>query len=154
MHIYCDAPKPGGPLTTRQPAEYKWTSGYPTPLQKIGQSLLCTGSSTQIQYLYITCIYLSQQSNICNIYQIWPLGPITVLDIHADYESNYIRNSYKSYYVLLSNNTYIKIREILIHVQPPKPHPGFLHNKSLGRAVLSHAPCTCKIKGGSHDGVS
>ena len=49
--LVCDAPKPGGPLTTRQPAEYKWMSGYPTPLQKIGQSLLCTGSSTQIQYL-------------------------------------------------------------------------------------------------------
>ena len=32
----CDAPKPGGPLTTRQPAEYKWLSGNPTPLQKIG----------------------------------------------------------------------------------------------------------------------
>ena len=29
---YCDAPKPGGPLTARQPAEYKWRSGYPTPL--------------------------------------------------------------------------------------------------------------------------
>ena len=28
----CDAPKPGGPLTTRQPAEYKWRSSYPTPL--------------------------------------------------------------------------------------------------------------------------
>ena len=42
----CDALKPGGPLNTRQPAEYKWMSGYPTPLQKIGQSLLCTGSST------------------------------------------------------------------------------------------------------------
>ena len=28
----CDSPKPGGPLTTRQPAEYKWRSGYPTPL--------------------------------------------------------------------------------------------------------------------------
>ena len=28
----CDAPKPGGPLTTRQPAEYKWRSGYPTSL--------------------------------------------------------------------------------------------------------------------------
>ena len=28
-------PQPGGPLTTRQPAEYKWMSGYPTPLQKI-----------------------------------------------------------------------------------------------------------------------
>ena len=30
--FHCDAPKPGGPLTTRQPAEYKWRSGYPTPL--------------------------------------------------------------------------------------------------------------------------
>ena len=29
---FCDALKPGGPLTTRQPAEYKWRSGYPTPL--------------------------------------------------------------------------------------------------------------------------
>ena len=28
----CDAPKPGDPLTTRQPAEYMWRSGYPTPL--------------------------------------------------------------------------------------------------------------------------
>ena len=56
-----DTPNPGGPLTTRQPAEYKWMSGYPTPLQKIGQSLLCTGSSTQIQYLHETC---PKQSNI------------------------------------------------------------------------------------------
>ena len=32
FHTKCDAPKPGGPLTTRQPAEYKWRSGYPTPL--------------------------------------------------------------------------------------------------------------------------
>ena len=29
---YCDAPKHGGPLTTCQPAEYKWMSGYSTPL--------------------------------------------------------------------------------------------------------------------------
>ena len=26
-HIACDAPKPGCPLTTRQPAEYSWMSG-------------------------------------------------------------------------------------------------------------------------------
>ena len=50
--LICDAPFPGGPLTTRQPAEYKWMSGYPTPLQKIGQSLPCTGSSTQIKHLH------------------------------------------------------------------------------------------------------
>ena len=43
----CDAPKPGGPLTTPQPSEYSWMSGNPTPLMKIRQSLLCTGSSTQ-----------------------------------------------------------------------------------------------------------
>ena len=43
----CDAPFPGVPLTTRQPTEYSWMSGNPTPLMKIGQSLLCTGSSTQ-----------------------------------------------------------------------------------------------------------
>ena len=43
----CDAPFPRGPLTTRQPAEYSWMSGNPIPLTKIGQSLLCTGSSTQ-----------------------------------------------------------------------------------------------------------
>ena len=46
-HLYCDAPKPRGQLTTRQPAEYSWMLGNPTPLTKIGQSLLCTGSSTQ-----------------------------------------------------------------------------------------------------------
>ena len=33
--------------TTCQIAEYSWMSGNPTPLSKIGQSLLCTGSSTQ-----------------------------------------------------------------------------------------------------------
>ena len=45
----CDALKLGVPLTTRQPAEYSWMSGNPTPIMKIGQSLLCAGSSTQIQ---------------------------------------------------------------------------------------------------------
>ena len=43
----CDAQFPGGPLTTRQLAEYSWMSSNPTPLMKIGQSLLCTESSTQ-----------------------------------------------------------------------------------------------------------
>ena len=43
----CDASNPEGPLTTRQPAEYLWMSGNPTLLMKIGQSLLCTTSSTQ-----------------------------------------------------------------------------------------------------------
>ena len=46
-HNYYDAPKSGCSLTTRQPTEYPWMSGNPTPLMKFGQSLLCTGSSTQ-----------------------------------------------------------------------------------------------------------
>ena len=58
---FCDAPIPEGPLTACQPAEYKWMSGYPTPLQKIGWSLLCTRSSTQIKHLHETC---PKQSNI------------------------------------------------------------------------------------------
>ena len=63
----CDAPKPEGLLTTRQLAEYKWMSGYPTPLLKIGQSLLCTGNSTQIQNMYTPAFTCPKQSNICNI---------------------------------------------------------------------------------------
>ena len=47
IEVLCDAPKPGGSLTTRQPVEYSWMSSYSTPLTKIGQSLICTGSSTQ-----------------------------------------------------------------------------------------------------------
>ena len=61
------SPKPGGPLTTRQLAEYKWMSGYPTPLQKIGQSLLSTWSSTKIQNIYTPAFTCPKQSNICNI---------------------------------------------------------------------------------------
>ena len=68
FHTKCGALKPGGPLTTRQPAEYKWMSGYPTPLQKIGQSLVCTGSSTQMNHLHETC---PKQSNIVTMIQIW-----------------------------------------------------------------------------------
>ena len=59
----CDAPKPGGPLTTRQPEEFLWISSNPVPyycvpfigihiFTKIGYSRLCSGSSTQ----YTTCI--------------------------------------------------------------------------------------------------
>ena len=47
IHNLYDAPIPGGPLTTRQLAEYSWMSGNPTPLMKIEQSLLCTWNSTQ-----------------------------------------------------------------------------------------------------------
>ena len=64
---YCDTPKPGGPLNTIQPAEYKWRLGYPTLLYKIRQSILCTGSSTQIQNLHI----LSQTVQYMQYIQVW-----------------------------------------------------------------------------------
>ena len=71
-HTSCDTPKPGGPLTTRQPTEDSWMSGNLTPhhrvpffkthdLMKIRHSLLCAGSSTQ----NTTCIK-----------KTWQHGPI------------------------------------------------------------------------------
>ena len=81
-HHPCDAPKPEGPLTTRQPAEDLWMSDKPTPhhrvpfsgthdLTKIGQSLLCTESSTQ----NITCTK-KKLGNMTQYNTITPLGPI------------------------------------------------------------------------------
>ena len=74
----------GGLLTTRQLAEYSRMSGNPTFFTKIGQSLLCTGSSTQIQNLYITC-----PKHEYHEYK-QPLGPNTTLLINI-YISNYIQ---------------------------------------------------------------
>ena len=54
---------PGVLLTTRQPAEYLWMSGTLTPLTTIGQSLLCTGSSTQ----GTTCPKFSQRQHWVHI---------------------------------------------------------------------------------------
>ena len=66
----CDTPIPGVPLTTRQPVEFLWISGYPIPhdcvafigihisTKKIGHSLLCSGSSTQ----HTTCITVIHKS--------------------------------------------------------------------------------------------
>ena len=56
--LQCDSPKPGGPLTNYQPAKNLWMSGNPIPhccvpftgthnLTKIGQTLICTGSSSK-----------------------------------------------------------------------------------------------------------
>ena len=62
-----DAPKPRCPLTTRQPAEYSRMSGNPTPLTKIGQSLLCIGSSTQEQHVPTSIsedIYMSKNGHL------------------------------------------------------------------------------------------
>ena len=102
--------------------------------------------------------YPAQNSPIYAIYPITrvirPLGPITILNIHTNYESNYIPNSYKSSNVY-SHTTYIKIREFLINVDIVKAKATIRlssKSQSLGRAVPSHAPCTCKIKGGPMTG--
>ena len=82
MH-WCDVPKPEGPLTTRQTAEYKWMSGYPTPLQKIGQSLPCIGSSTQLQNLHIlsqTIQYMQYNPNMSKNAS-WAHKPILIKSI-------------------------------------------------------------------------
>ena len=52
-------------MTTRQLVEYKWMSGYPTPLQKIGH---VRGALPN----YKTCITYPKQSNISNICNIYP----------------------------------------------------------------------------------
>ena len=78
----CDTPIPGVPLTTRQPSKYSWMSSNLTPqhrvpffgthdLTKIGQSLICMGSSTQ--------------NTTCRI--TWQHGPILYNDhIGSTYE--------------------------------------------------------------------
>ena len=116
----CDTPKPGGPLTTRQPAEYKWMSGYPTPLQKIGQSLLCTGSSTQIQNMYTPAYTCPKQSNICNIYPnmsknaSWAHKPILIKSIIITILQLSPNNSIVDYTFILYKH--ILKSTILIHV--------------------------------------
>ena len=149
IRLRCDAPKPGGPLTTRQPAEYKWMSGYPTPLQKIGQSLLCTGSSTQLQNLHIlsqTIQYMQYISNISNHMSY------TAPWAHKQY-SIYIPTMNPTIYPIVtrvqmfySYTAYIKMKSILIHVYnvTPKPQPRFLLKHPHVRTVSSHAPFTCK----------
>ena len=56
----CDAPKLGGLLTTRQPAEYKWRSGYPTPLLENRAEFPLYGELYPNTKHVYTCIYLSQ----------------------------------------------------------------------------------------------
>ena len=123
----CDAPKPGGPLTSRQPAEYKWMSGYPTPLQKIGQSLLCTGSSTQIKYLHEVC---PKQSNIFNISNISKHMNNTATWAHERY-SVYMPTIYPMVtrvQMFYSHTTYIKysISNTCKHHQRQSHNPDFL----------------------------
>ena len=145
----CDAPKPGGPLTTRQPAEYKWMSGYPTPLQKIGQSLLCKGSSTQLHHLHK------------------PVPNSSIYAIYIQYMSNTATWAHKQYSICISTMnptiypivTRVTILSLLtIHILNLKSSNTCKTTKAtfwlssrtqpLGRAIPSHAPCTCRIKGG------
>ena len=49
--VPCDAPKPGCPLTTRQPAEYSWMSGNPTPFTKSGRVSFVRGALPKVHNL-------------------------------------------------------------------------------------------------------
>ena len=131
-------------------------SGYPTPLQKIGQSLLCTRSSTQLQTMHIlsqTIQYMQYISNISNHMSN------TATWAHKQC-SIYIPTMNPTIYPIVTRvNMFLLLYNIYqtyrvpIHVNIIKATSGFLLIQPLGRAVPSHAPCTCK-KGGSHDGVS
>ena len=129
---HCDAPKPGGPLTTCQPTEYK-----------SGTVSFVRGALPK----YNTCIS-------------YPNSPI-----YAIYVSNTATWAHKQYSIymptmnptkypivtrvnmfLLLYNIYQTYR-VLIHVNIVKATPGFLLIQPLGRAVPSHAPCTCKKRG-------
>ena len=112
----CDAPKPGGPLTTRQPAENKWMSGYPTPLQKIGQSLLCTGSSTQLQNLHIPVpnnpIYaknLNMSKNASWAHKLLLIKSIIITILQLSPNNSIVDNTFVLYKHILKST-------ILIHV--------------------------------------
>ena len=81
--VSCDAPKPGCPLTTCQPAEYSWMSGNPTPLIKIGQSLLCTRSSTQGTKPVPTITMTTQGPHASKIMATW--APASILTKYINY---------------------------------------------------------------------
>ena len=136
----CDAPFPGGPLTTRQPAEYSWMSGNPTPLTKIGQSLLCTGSSTQ----GTTCPKFSQRPH--RVHKQFKMSKNDHLGLCI--------NTHKITYQLYTNSsrfdtslliqTYTKIKN-LIHVShnPCQSHmSAFFSKRPLMCVAFPIAPCT------------
>ena len=126
-------------------------SGYPTPLMKIRQSLLCTGSSTQIQHLYITCanIHNDHIGSHIQLYRVKMTSWAPALySQHIPQLSNIIHHMSKTItwpitsthktsqlYIIVTRvndlllyNTYIKMKNILIHKKPSKPHSGFLLN--------------------------
>ena len=127
-------------MTTHQPAEYSWTSGNPTPLMKIGQSLLCTGSSIQ----NTTCP---------NNFTTTTPGPHTN-KMSKNGRLGHYTNTHKITYQLYTNSsrvvtsllvqTYIKIKN-LIHVlhNPCQSHmSAFFSKRPLMSAVFLIAPCT------------
>ena len=119
----CDPPKPGGPLTTRKPAEYSWMSGNPTLPMKIGQTLLCTGSSTQST----TYPNFSQRPHRVYIQFImsknYHLGPC--INTHKIIYQLYTNSS--RVFTLLLTKTNIKINNFntCSTKRIPKPQPAF-----------------------------
>ena len=137
-------------------------SGYPTPFKKIGQSLLCTGSSTQIQHLYITCfnIHNDHIGSHIQLYRVKMTSWAPALySQHISQLSDMIhnmsktatwahKNTHKTYqlYIIVTRvndillyNTYIKMKNILIHAKPSKPHFGFLLNGLYDSCLLARS---------------
>ena len=136
----CDAPILGDPFTTRQPAEYSWMSGNPTPLTKIEQSLLCTGSSTQ----GTTYPKFSQRPHRVHMQfkmsKNGHLGPC--INNHKITYQLYTNSSRVDTSLLIQ--TYIKIKN-LIHVlhNPCQSHmSAFFSKRPLMSAAFPIAPCT------------
>ena len=71
MLVYCDAQNRGVSLTIRQPGEYSWMSGNPTPLMKIGQSPL-------YGELYPKYNMSQSHGNLSQCFTKTTLGPYTI----------------------------------------------------------------------------
>ena len=136
----CDALFFGGPLTIRQPAKYSWMSGNPTPLTKIEQSLLYTGSSTQIQHVSNS----SQRPHRVHIQfkmsKTSHLGPC--INTHKITYQLYTNSSRVDTSLLIQ--TYIKIKNLIhvLHDQCQSHMSSFFSKRPLMSAAFPIAPYT------------
>ena len=136
----CDASNPGGPLTTCQLAEYSWMSGNPTPLIKIRQSLICTGSSTQ----GTTCPKFSKRPHRVHIQfkmsKNAHLGPC--INTHKTTYQLYTNSSRVDTSLLIK--TYINIKNLIhvLHNSCQSHMSAFFSKWPLMSVAFPIAPCT------------
>ena len=120
----CDTPKPGGPLTTRQPRNTSGGRVTRRHFRKSGRVSFVRGALPN----YKTCISCPKQSNICNIYPnmsknaSWAHKPIliksiiiTILQLSSN--SSIVDNTFcfiQTYIKIYNSNT--------CYVQKPSSH--------------------------------